>query len=275
MPGIKNFRGKVVVITGAGSGIGRATAFAFANEGANLVLVDKFQERLDEVKKEIEQKSVRVWRKQVDVSDKAQMEALGEFVIAQAGGVDILFNNAGVTVGAKIEDMSLDDWEWVIKTNLWGTIYGIHFFLRYMIKQRYGHIVNTSSIFGLASVPGQGAYAMTKFGIVGMSEALRAEVRKYNIGVSVICPGVINTRVVVDGRMKLREGSRANKERVANLYKTRGWSPERVAKAVLKAVRKNKAVVPVGPEAWVQWFGKRISQNLYNWCLYLSERWLL
>jgi short-subunit dehydrogenase len=129
-----------------------------------------------------------------------------------------------------------------------------------MIERKYGHIVNTSSLAGgLCAIPGMSAYCSTKFAVAGLGEALRAEVRKYGIGVSTICPGIINTRVVADGCMNLREESRANKPTVVKFYKKYGWPPERVAKAVLSAVRHNRSVVPVGPEAWIQWLGKRLS----------------
>ncbi|HPP79588.1 MAG TPA: SDR family NAD(P)-dependent oxidoreductase [Deltaproteobacteria bacterium] len=261
MPGIKDFRGKVVVVTGAGSGIGRATAIAFAREGADLVIADVREERLDEVAKNISGLGARVMTKKTDVSKREEVEDLARVVLAERKRVDILFNNAGVGLGGSFAETSIEDFEWLFSINFWGVLYGIKAFLPHMMEKRYGHIVNTSSLAGLTALPGMSAYSAAKFAVAGLGEAIRSELRKYNIGVSTICPGVINTRVVEDGRMHLRESARANRDSVVEFYRRWGWPPERVAKAVLSAVRMNRSVVPVGPEAWVQWIGKRLSQT--------------
>jgi NAD(P)-dependent dehydrogenase (short-subunit alcohol dehydrogenase family) len=275
MPGIKDFRNKVVVITGAGSGIGKAAAEAFAAEGADVVIADIHEDRLQEVSSGIIARGGRALIKKVDVSDRTQVEGLASFVIKEKGRVDILFNNAGVAIGATFENTSIEEWEWIFSINFWGVLYGIKAFLPHMIEWKYGHIVNTSSLAGLCSMPGMPAYSSTKFAVAGLGEALRAEVRKYGVGVSTICPGVINTRVVEDGRMHLREGARANRQTVVDFYRNFGWPPERVAKAVLSAVRHNRSVVPVGPESWVQWFSKRLSQKGYEATSELAGRLLM
>lgn len=264
MPGIQDFRDKVVVITGAGSGIGRATALAFADEGADLVLADIHEDRLDDAAAEIRQRGARVITRAVDVSKKKQVKDLAGFVISRKGCVDILYNNAGVAIGADFESTSLKEFEWIFSINFWGMLYGIKAFLPYMIERRTGHIVNTSSVAGLCATPGMSAYCSTKFAIAGLGESLRAELKKYNIGVSTICPGVIDTRIVADGCLHLKDDTLATNERVVNFYRRFGWPPERVARAVLKAVRKNRSVVPVGPEAWLQWIGKRLSQRNHD-----------
>ncbi len=264
MPGIKDFRNKVVVITGAGSGIGRSTALAFAKEGAILVIADKDEQRLKTVQGEIESFGTKAFIKQLDVSDKAQVQALAQFVINELGRVDILHNNAGVSVGGKIEDTSIEDWEWLLSINLWGVIYGVHYFLPSMIKQRCGHIVNTSSVLGLAATPATGTYSTAKFAIAGLGEALRPEVRRYGIGVTTVCPGLINTRIVSDGRIKTDNNSKSRKENVVAYFMNHGKPPELVAKAVLNAVKKDKAIVPVGLDARMFWYIKRISPGLFN-----------
>jgi NAD(P)-dependent dehydrogenase (short-subunit alcohol dehydrogenase family) len=275
MPGIKDFRDKVTVITGAGSGIGRATALAFAEKGADLVIVDKEEDRIAEAVRAIEARGARVLAKKVDVSDRTQVEELARFVIAERGRVDILYNNAGIGVGGGFDCTSLEVWKRIFSINFWGVLYGIRAFLPHMVERRYGHIVNTSSLAGLCAIPGMSAYCSTKFAVAGLGESLRAEVRKYGIGVSTICPGIINTRVVADGYMNLREESRANKQTVMEFYKKFGWPPERVAKAVLSAVRYNRSVVPVGPETWFQWFSKRLSQKGYEAASELVGRLLM
>jgi len=275
MPGIKDFKNKVVVITGAGSGIGKASAEAFASEGADVVIADIHEGRLQEVSSGIIARGGRALIKKVDVADRTQVEGLASFAIKEKGRVDILFNNAGVAIGGSFENTSIEEWEWIFSINFWGVLYGIKAFLPHMIERKYGHIVNTSSLAGLCSMPGMSAYSSTKFAVAGLGEALRAEVRKYGIGVSTICPGVINTRVVEDGRMHLREGARANRQTVVDFYRNFGWPPERVAKAVLSAVRHNRSVVPVGPESWVQWFSKRLSQKGYETTSELAGRLLM
>jgi NADP-dependent 3-hydroxy acid dehydrogenase YdfG len=275
MPGIKDFRDKVVVITGAGSGIGKAAAEAFTVEGADVVIADIREDRLQEVSSGIIARGGRALIRKVDVSDRTQVEDLASFAIKEKGRVDILFNNAGVAIGAAFENTSIEEWEWIFSINFWGVLYGIKAFLPHMIERKYGHIVNTSSLAGLCSMPGMSAYSSTKFAVAGLGEALRAEVRKYGVGVSTICPGVINTRVVEDGRLHLREESRANRQTVVDFYRNFGWPPERVAKAVLSAVRHNRSVVPVGPESWVQWFSKRLSQKGYEAASELAGRLLM
>lgn len=272
MPGIKDFKNKVIVITGAGSGIGRATALAFAKEGAVLVIADKDEQRLKTVQGEIQSLGAKALIKPTDVSDKDQVRQLSEFVIRELGRVDILHNNAGVSVGGRIEDTPLEDWEWLLGINLWGVIYGVHYFLPSMIKQRSGHIVNTSSVLGLAATPATGTYSTAKFAVTGLGEALRPEVRKYGIGVTTVCPGLINTRIVADGRMKTKDGNRSNKENVVAYFKNHGKPPELVAKAILNAVRKDRAVVPVGGDAWTYWYIKRLSQRLFNRIMNYSDR---
>jgi NAD(P)-dependent dehydrogenase (short-subunit alcohol dehydrogenase family) len=274
MAGIRDFRDKVVVITGAGSGIGRATALAFASEGADLVIADQHEDRLAQVSDEIGRLGARALQRRVDVSDRAQVEGFAGFVLAERGRVDILHNNAGVAIGGSFEATSVEDFQWIFSINYWGALFCIKAFLPHMIARKYGHIVNTSSVAGLCAAPGMSAYCSTKFAVAGLGESLRAELRKYGIGVTTICPGIINTRIVADGRMHTNEASRSGREKLVDFYK-KGWPPERVARAVLKAVKKNRSVVPVGPEAWLQWFSKRLSQFGHDTVSEIAGRFLM
>ena len=275
MPGIKDFRGKVVVVTGAGSGIGRATALAFAREGADLVIADVNGDRLAIVSAEIEAAGARVMSMKVDVSKRSEVDELAGTVIAERSRVDIVMNNAGVAIGGPFVETPIEEFEWIFSVNFWGVLYGIKAFLPHMMARKYGHIVNTSSLAGLCAMPGLSAYSSTKFAVAGLSEALRAELKEHGIGVTTVCPGVIDTRVVADGRMHLDERSRANRSAVVEFYRRFGWPPERVAKAVLNAVRMDRSVVPVGPEAWLQWFAKRLSQKGYEAMIRLAGRFLM
>lgn len=275
MPGIKNFKDKVVVITGAASGIGKSTAKAFAREGADLVIADNNPQTLEQAAKEIQATGARVLAKQLDVSDKKQIESFADIVINERGHVDILVNNAGVGVGGPLLDTSIEDYEWIFSINYWGVLYGLKYFLPHMAARKYGHVVNIASGAGLCSIPAMSAYCSTKFAVVGLSETLRSEMRRFGIGVSTICPGIINTNIVAQSRMHLQDNIKASHKTLVNFYSRFGWPPERVAKAILSAVRRNRSIVPVGPEAWAQWFTKRISQKFFDAMNEVSGRYFM
>jgi NAD(P)-dependent dehydrogenase (short-subunit alcohol dehydrogenase family) len=272
MAGIVDFKNKVVVVTGAGSGIGRSIAHLFSEKQAILIIADKDENRLKQVEGELETYGVRVISKVVDVSDLKQVKSFAEFAVANCAKVDILINNAGIGWGGPSDIFPLEDFEKVMAVNFWGVIYGVQCFLPVMQNQEGGHIVNISSLAGLCGVVGLGAYTASKHAVAGYSEVLRAELRRFNIGVTTICPGVINTKIVEDGKATLAEGMKIDQSKMIAFYKKWGWPPERVAKAVLKAVQKNKGVVPVGPEAWIFWYIKRFSQRLWASYLRLSVK---
>jgi NAD(P)-dependent dehydrogenase (short-subunit alcohol dehydrogenase family) len=249
--------GKLALVTGAGSGIGRATALALADKGARVVACDLDPVRVDGIATELGGKCALA--KRVDVSQKDEVRALAGEVHASLGPLDVLVNNAGVGHSGGMLDSTLEDWEWVISVNLWGVIYGCHFFVPKMVERRAGgHVVNVASGFGLIAAPGVAPYCTTKFAVVGLSESLRAELQPHGIGVSAICPGVIDTDIVKSGRFadeKMRSGA-------VDAFHKRGRPPVQVATAILKAIRNDVGVMPVGAEAWVGWIGKRVSPSL-------------
>jgi len=179
-----------------------------------------------------------------------------------------------VNLSGTVAESSIENWEWIFGINFWGVLYGVKAFLPYMIERRYGHIVNTASMFGLCAPPATPAYNATKFAVVGLGEGLRAEVRKYNIGVTTLCPGIVNTRIVADSRMEIKDNSIVTRDNLVKFYEKFALKPERVANAVVKAVRHNKSVVPVGPDAWALWMTKRFSQTLSDGIMMLSSRML-
>jgi len=175
----------------------------------------------------------------------------------------VLVNNAGVGLGGGVLDTSLEDWGWVLGINLWGVIHGCHFFLPAMVRRgRAGHVVNVSSAAGFLATAQLAAYSTTKFGVFGLSEALRDELRPHRIGVTAICPGIINTSITTTARMRGAIAGDAARAVMVEMYRRRNYGPERVAAVILKAIERNRAVAPVSPEAWVMYVLKRISPAL-------------
>ena len=262
---MKEFKDKVVVITGAGSGIGRATAMAFASEGAKLYITDINQGRVEAVADEIKEMGAEATPYVVDSANREAMKKFADDVFASAGSVDILHNNAGIATGCTIDKTPLEDWEKVINVNLWGVIYGIHYFLPRMIAQGGGHIVNTSSGAGLTGLPTLAPYAATKFAVVGISEVMNIELRRHGIYTTALCPGIISTNIVRDSKIDIfNKKGECMKDSTVRFYAKRGTPPERVAKDVLRAIRKKRPVQPSPYHAYHLWIIKRISVRLYQ-----------
>ena len=273
---MRDFRGKVVAVTGAASGIGRETALAFARRGARLVIADVDEKALDSVRDELERLGVEAHRRVVDVSDAGQVERWCDEVYDTLGRVDVLHNNAGVGLAGRFEDLTLHDWRWIMGVNLWGVIHGCRFFYPRMVEQGGGgHIVNTASGAGLAPLPLMTAYCCTKYAVVGFSETLRAEAALHGIGVSVICPGIVDTPIT--GSAKLCSATERSttdelRERIKRIYHRRGYTPDRVAEAVVKAVERNRGVVRVCPETYLGDWLHRTSRGLNDTLLARSVR---
>jgi NAD(P)-dependent dehydrogenase (short-subunit alcohol dehydrogenase family) len=201
-----DLRGKVAVITGGASGIGLATARRLAREGMRLVLADIERPALDTALEEVRGLGADALGALTDVEDREQVERLAEQTFERFGASHLLFNNAGVAIAGGAETMRHEDWEWVIRVNLWGVIHGVESFVPRMIQQgEGGHIVNTSSFAGL--VPNQGAiiYCTTKYAVVGLSEVLHRDLSQYGIGVSVFCPMLVDTNIFSSGRNRAPE----------------------------------------------------------------------
>ncbi|MEU9444572.1 SDR family oxidoreductase [Streptomyces sp. NPDC048304] len=247
------FGGQLVLITGAGSGIGRATAFAFAEAGARVVAVDRDAEsaaRTAELCRLIG--APQAWAETADVSDEQAMEKLAEKVHREHGVLDVLVNNAGIGLSGSFFATSADDWRKVLDVNLWGVIHGCRLFGARMAERgQGGHIVNTASAAAFQPSRVLPAYSTSKAPVLMLSECLRAELADQGIGVSAICPGIVNTNITSTARFAGVDEAeeRRRQKNSARLYGLRNYPPEKVAEAILDAVVHNRAVVPVTPEA--------------------------
>ena len=263
---VANLAGRTAVVTGAGSGIGRASALAFARRGANLAICDVAEAGLAETEAAARNLGVDVLARRVDVAQAAEMQAFADAVHAQVEAVDLLMNNAGVGLGGGMLDTSLDDWHWIVDINLFGVVHGIHHFVPAMVRRgRGGHVVNVASMAGYAATSLLPAYATTKFAVIGLSESLREELAPHRIGVTAICPGVINTGIVTATRMRGAQATPEARAEAKRLYERRNYTPERVAENVLKAIQRNRAVAPVSPEAWIYYYLKRFAPSAARW----------
>jgi NAD(P)-dependent dehydrogenase (short-subunit alcohol dehydrogenase family) len=257
------FKDKTVLITGAGSGIGRATAYLLAENNVHLILCDLNKEAADRtaaMSLGLGAASAAVHI--VDVADWDDMQALAQKVEKKHGALDVLINNAGVGLGGDFLSTPLQDWQWVLSINVMGVVHGCKAFLPAMIQRGYGHVVNTASMAGYYAAPDMTAYSASKHAVMGLTESLRAEMAPHGIGVSAICPGVINTNIVSAGRMNGSTG--LAQEKIAALYRKRNYGPEGVAEAIVRSIEQNRAVTPVSPEAWVFYGAKRFVPNLLD-----------
>ncbi|MEU8431378.1 SDR family oxidoreductase [Streptomyces sp. NPDC029216] len=247
------FAGQLVLVTGAASGIGRATAFAFAEAGARVVAVDRDAEgaaRTAEMARLVG--AADAWGECVDVSDEQAMEKLAAKVAAEYGIVDVLVNNAGIGLSGSFLETSSEDWRKVLDVNLWGVIHGCRIFGKQMAERgQGGHIVNTASAAAYLPSRTLPAYSTSKAAVLMLSECLRAELASKSIGVSAICPGIVNTNITATSRFAGVDAAeeKRRQERSSRLYGLRNFPPEKVADAILRAVVENRAVVPVTPES--------------------------
>jgi NAD(P)-dependent dehydrogenase (short-subunit alcohol dehydrogenase family) len=235
--GTKQFAGTVAVVTGAGSGIGRATARLLAQLGAKVHCADLDAESAERVAHDIGTAVAH----RLDVSDAAAVEALAARVFEEDGAVDVLHNNAGIGHAGDIEHVTVDDWRRVIDVNLLGVAYGVAAFVPRMLRQGRGaHIVNTASGLGLIPAARMAPYCASKFGVVGMSEALNAELAPRGIHVTALCPGFIDTAIVAGAHLDGELGR--ERDRIERFYRRFGSSPDVVAEAVADAVRRKKLI---------------------------------
>jgi NAD(P)-dependent dehydrogenase (short-subunit alcohol dehydrogenase family) len=251
--------GGVAVITGAGSGIGRATALRLGGLGATVHAADIDAPSAEATAGEIRRRRGSATAHALDVADANAVEVLAAEVYAADGRVDVLHNNAGIAHSGPVEETPLEDWRRIVEINLMGVIHGVHAFVPRMLEQGgESQIVNTASGLGLIAGVELAPYCTTKFAVVGLSESLNAELRPRGIGVTALCPGIIATNIVTESTA--RGDMAARKQSIADFYARRGASPDAVAEAVVKAVRKRRVVQTVPASHVVPaWIAGRVS----------------
>jgi NAD(P)-dependent dehydrogenase (short-subunit alcohol dehydrogenase family) len=269
---VRDFSGRVAVVTGAASGIGRAVAEALADAGCDVALCDIDADGLTEVGARIEQRGRKASLHVVDVADRAAMKALPDQVEAEHGRVDILVNNAGVSVASTLEEHTLEDFEWIVGINFWGVVHGCKFFLPLLRRSDAAYIVNLSSVFGFIGLPGQSSYCATKFAVRGFSEAIAAELADTNIGVMSVHPGGIRTNIVKATRWA--EGHVGARDRTVRLFERFAMLPEKAAAQILRGMRRNASRVLITPEAHVTDYVKRLFPVLPRSWIARTHTWI-
>jgi NAD(P)-dependent dehydrogenase (short-subunit alcohol dehydrogenase family) len=263
---VRNLSGKTVLVTGAASGIGRESALAFARRGAHLFLGDVNQAGLDETATAIRALGRTVQTRVVNVAERESMRAWAAEVHAAVDAVDILMNNAGVGLGGGALYTTLEDWDWIVGINVFGVIHGCHFFVPRMVARgRGGHVVNVASAAAFVATEALAAYSTTKFAVLGLSEALRDELAPHGIGVTAVCPGMINTAIAESTPLRGPDATPEMRRRIVELYRRRNYGPARVAENVLRAVQRNRAVAPIAVEAWAMYYLKRAVPGVVAW----------
>ena len=248
-----NWTDALTLVTGGASGIGRETALAFADRGARVLVADIDVEGAEKTAAMCEERGASSARAfALDVADRDAFAALAEEVQGHHGVVDVLVNNAGVGMSGRFLDMQPGDWNWIRSINLDGVVNGCAAFGPAMVERGSGHVVNVSSGLGYTPTATEPAYVATKAAVLALSQCLRADWAGRGVGVTAICPGVINTPIIDHTKFLGEQDEPERKQRTAKVFR-RGHRPAKVATAIVGAVERNRPVVPVGVEAWAGW----------------------
>jgi len=239
----------VAVITGAATGIGRALAERLADEGASLCLADINKEAVDSVAHGLRAKGCDASAYEVDVADRRQVEALCRTVVEHSGRANLLINNAGVALCGDVEEVSLDDIEWLMGINFWGMVYGVKYFLPILKQQKKAYIVNLSSVFGMIAPPGEAAYSASKFAVRGFTEALRHELAGTSVQVSSVHPGGIRTGIAKSSRLGAGTDPKKREQDAAMFESLARTTPERAADRIVRGMLKGQSRILIGRDA--------------------------
>ena len=274
-----DLRDRVAVVTGAASGIGRAVAACLAREGTAIVLADIEEPALERAARELAESGAEVHAVVTDVSSLADIERLAAETMTRFGRVHILHNNAGVVAAGPIAELALATWEWVLGVDLWSVVYGVRTFLPLIREAGEGHIVSTASTAGLQSAAGIAPYNVAKFGVVALSETLALELAGSPIGVSVLCPGAVDTRIVEADRNRPDRVAAEHrtsaveiefKERAGKVLATQGMAPAAVAELVLEAIHAKRFWILTHP-SWTNVLRERVEAMASDGHLYNSR----
>lgn len=271
---MKTVQNKVAAITGAGSGIGQALAKLLSSNGCHVAISDINESGLEQTKQACELNGVKVHSQRLDVADQKAVYAWAETVNNHFGKVNMIFNNAGVGLGATVEDMQYEDFNWLFNINFWGVVYGTKAFLPFLKSAGEGHIVNISSVFGIISVPTQSAYNASKFAVRGFTDALREELDIEQCGVSAttIHPGGIKTNIAKDARLKVSPKWLNGRDPGKDFEKLALTTPEQAANIIYNGMMQNKRRVLVGADAKVIEGMQRLAPGIYQKLLIVGAK---
>lgn len=245
--------GKIALITGGANGIGRATALAFADKGCDVAIADLEADRLKEVRSLIEERGRRVIDLVTDVAKEDQVTSMIERTIDELGGLDLVVNNAGVSVSGPPELTPIEDWRWIVDVNMWAHVYAVRAALPYFKEKRSGYFVHVSSILGIAGSPIVPAYSMTKYAVFGLAMSLATSLVGSGIGVSVVCPMWVDTDIALRGRnttdLSLQVDAETARKFAREMIRQRGISPEKVAESIVDGVAADRFLILPHPDA--------------------------
>ncbi|MDB5215635.1 MAG: family NAD(P)-dependent oxidoreductase [Myxococcaceae bacterium] len=274
---MKSFQNKVAAITGAASGMGRSLAINLAKQGCHVAISDVDEKGLAETAKLADGHGMKVTSKRVDVANRAEVYAWADEVVADHGKCNLVFNNAGVGYGASVEGCEYPDAEWVVGINFWGVVYGTKAFLPHLRASGEGHVVNTSSVFGLLGFPGQSTYNATKFAVRGFTEALRIELdmTKAPVSATSVHPGGIKTNIARTARMNksvLELGVKKMENNHLQVEKHFRTTADDAAAIILRGVQRNARRVLVGTDAKIFDLVQRVVPSSYQWLVIRAAR---
>ncbi len=254
---MKNFKDKITVVTGGGSGIGKALCEKLARLGATIILSDINPESVAKVVADIRATGGQAEGQTLDVTDYEAFKKHIAETVATHGRLDYIFNNAGIAISAEFRDMELEHWRKVLDVNLDGVFHGSLLAFKQMVKQGFGHIVNLSSVEGMVPFPTTGSYVASKFAVLGLSQTMWVEGHSLGVKVSAVCPGFIKTRIFDVSQM-----IKIDRDKIMSQYEgfqKLGITPEKCAHVILKGVAKNKPIIPVTGLAHIMWRMARLA----------------